>query len=191
LPTIWPVEDMDHSTQAFKESSGFSSLLWGLADNVSNCGKRPVEGAQFGVFNGLVDIQGPNYALAKTSQNWRAILALRDGSIVSSNFAPAGRTQSMLHSSTMVKVLNGMQAFPPALVLYPDTVSSIMGALLLYDITIPTAKVSMSLPPSHLSIVTMTMTSIPSLTLISPPIICLAYIPHTGESQECCTHPPL
>lgn len=152
LPTIWPVGDMDHAAQAFKESSGISNALWGLADNVSNCGKRP-EAGQYGVFNGLIDMQGPNYALAKTSQNWRAVLALRAGSIVSSNFAPAGRTQSMLHSSTMAKVLDGMQAFPPALVLYPDTVSAIMGALLLYDITIPEAKVSpssLSYPPFSL-----------------------------------------
>ena len=42
-------------------------------------------------------LQGPNYALAKTMQMWRATLArARDSLLVSSNVAPAARTASMV-----------------------------------------------------------------------------------------------
>ena len=39
------------------------------------------------VLNGISGMQGPNYALAKTSQQWRAIVARADGHVVSANHA--------------------------------------------------------------------------------------------------------
>merc|ERR1711988_869676 len=40
----------------------------------------------------LVVQQGPNYAFAKRLQHWRAIIAQAEGTIVSSNIAPASHT---------------------------------------------------------------------------------------------------
>ena len=67
---------------------------------------------------------------------WRAILTRRRErpSLVSFNYAPPGRTESMLHNPTMATVLNGMQNFSPLLVLESYTASSIMALLLLSDL---------------------------------------------------------
>jgi len=46
------------------------------------------------VHDGHLVLQGPNYALAKTLQNWRAIVARDDGHCVSANVAPASRTKA-------------------------------------------------------------------------------------------------
>ena len=44
------------------------------------------------VCDALVSPQGPNYALAKRLQHWRAMLARDAGCIVSSNIAPSTST---------------------------------------------------------------------------------------------------
>ena len=49
----------------------------------------PGNGGDFYVVNGLSVAQGPNYALAKRMQHWRAVIARNQGSIVSSNIAPS------------------------------------------------------------------------------------------------------
>ena len=56
-------------------------------------------GAERHVIDGLSLLQGPNYALAKTLQHWRAVVARADGAVVSANMAPPARTESMLHNS--------------------------------------------------------------------------------------------
>ena len=43
------------------------------------------------IINGCSHMQGPNYALAKLSQQWRAMVAKDDGFLVSANHAPASR----------------------------------------------------------------------------------------------------
>jgi hypothetical protein len=52
------------------------------------------DGTRFGLNDSLVPQQGPNYALAKRLQRWRALAARADGTPVSLNLAPATRTQS-------------------------------------------------------------------------------------------------
>ena len=89
------------------------------------------------VFNGYVSVQGPNYALAKTLQLWRAVVARRNGVVVAANFAPPGRTLSMLHSDVMAAALDGMQAFRPLVVLQQDTCAAFMTVLLLHDLVEP------------------------------------------------------
>ena len=66
------------------------------------------------LMNGLVTVQGPNYALAKTAQMWRCMVAhYRDEIIVSAPFAPATRTESMKSHSQVAAALEGMQNFEP------------------------------------------------------------------------------
>ena len=48
-----------------------------------------VPGVDPGISDSLVPQQGPNYALAKRLQRWRATVARRDGVLVSMNVAPA------------------------------------------------------------------------------------------------------
>ena len=88
-------------------------------------------------------LQGPNYALAKTLQQWRGIVArCRDGVVVSSNLAPAARTASMVagdnkNAGMVALALDGMGHFRPLAVFDSATVSACMAALLVHDITDP------------------------------------------------------
>lgn len=56
------------------------------------------EGKSLHIVDGIVVAQGPNYALAKRLQHWRAMLARSRGHTVSSNIAPSTRTVSVVHN---------------------------------------------------------------------------------------------
>ena len=91
--------------------------------------------------DGHMVLQGPNYALAKTSQNWRAAAAegerRRSGGTsarVSANVAPASRTESMRHVKTVAVGLEGQKHFPPLVPFDADVASALMTALLLTDV---------------------------------------------------------
>ena len=92
------------------------------------------------IHDGLINMQGPNYALAKMIQLWRAVLARsRDGLRVSANCAPAARTASMVagdnkNAGTVAVGLNGMGYFKPLAVFDQETVAACMGALLAHDV---------------------------------------------------------
>jgi len=92
------------------------------------------------VQDGIVNVQGPNYALAKSIQLWRAILThSRDSHVVSSNIAPAARSASVVggknkNAGTIAAALDGMTHFKPLCVFEPETVSACMAALLVYDL---------------------------------------------------------
>ena len=103
-----------------------------------NC-RPPITRAQRGaaachVHNGHLILQGPNYALAKTLQNWRAVAARAAGATVSANMAPASRTASMRHVRAVAAGLEGQRHFPPLRAFDAATSASLMGALLMYDI---------------------------------------------------------
>jgi len=83
--------------------------------------------------NGIVSAQGPNYALAKRIQHWRAMIACSRGQIVCSNVAPSTATKSVVHASTFAAAYGGMHNFPPMEVMYQETSNAMMGALLIYD----------------------------------------------------------
>ncbi|GMI17650.1 hypothetical protein TrLO_g13873 [Triparma laevis f. longispina] len=101
------------------------------------------------IFNGLSNFQGPNYALAKTSQQWRAMLAKAEGAVVSANHAPAARTESMVGYATIAAALEGMQSFPPLVAFDPDTASDMMAAILLWDLTSSTSAALPSNKDAH------------------------------------------
>jgi len=96
------------------------------------------------VYNGLADLQGPNYALSKCIQQWRAMLYSPKfidtldspkAWAVSANVSPPARTQSMISHSTVSTWLNGISAFPPMTVFQPDTARVLMTLLLLHDLS--------------------------------------------------------
>lgn len=86
------------------------------------------------VHDGCSVVQGPNYQLAKTLQNWRAALAWSQGHVVSANMAPPARTESMLHNKQVATALRGMPHYKPLMVFDYETVSPIMTLLLFADI---------------------------------------------------------
>ncbi len=78
--------------------------------------------------------QGPNYAIAKRIQSWRAILARCSGIPVSSNVAPASATQSVTKNALLAAGYGGAQFFPPIEIFQPETANHVMLISLYHDI---------------------------------------------------------
>jgi hypothetical protein len=95
------------------------------------------EGGDFYVVNGLSVAQGPNYALAKRMQHWRAVVARSKGSIVSSNIAPATSTVSVVQNKTFAWAYEGMPYFKPYEISAPETSNAVMSAILFSDLNDP------------------------------------------------------
>jgi Protein tyrosine phosphatase-like protein, PTPLA len=103
--------------------------------------RKPVsgEGGDFYFVNGISVAQGPNYALAKRMQHWRAIVARSKGCIVSSNIAPATSTVSVVSNRTFAWAYEGMPYFKPYEIFAPETSNAVMSALLLFDLNDPSS----------------------------------------------------
>jgi len=95
------------------------------------------DGKTYHLVDGLVIAQGPNYALAKRMQHWRAILGRREGCIVSSNVAPSTATKSVVHNKQFAWAYDGMPFFKPIEIFEQDTSNAVMCALLINDINNP------------------------------------------------------
>eukprot|EP00545_Synedropsis_sp_CCMP1620_P002577 CAMPEP_0119023444 /NCGR_PEP_ID=MMETSP1176-20130426/29975_1 /TAXON_ID=265551 /ORGANISM="Synedropsis recta cf, Strain CCMP1620" /LENGTH=501 /DNA_ID=CAMNT_0006978527 /DNA_START=57 /DNA_END=1562 /DNA_ORIENTATION=- len=88
-----------------------------------------------GLLNGLTHLQGPNYALAKTSQQWRCMVDYwKRGRKVSCPHAPPTRTESMVRYATIASALEGMQMFEPNVSFSTGSSSSLLTAILLYHV---------------------------------------------------------
>lgn len=96
-------------------------------------------GKKFYITDGLSNIQGPNYALAKRIQHWRAVVSRHNGSVVSSNVAPASFTKSVMHSKITFAVSQGVSTFIPIEVFYPSVSQMLMTLLLVHDLFSPTS----------------------------------------------------
>jgi hypothetical protein len=98
-----------------------------LDDRVNTASSLPI-------LNGLVNFQGPNYALAKTMQTWRCMVAHASGAKVSAPPAPGTRTDSVLHSSEAAAFLEGLQFVPPMLAFDVWPCSSLLTAIVLHQL---------------------------------------------------------
>lgn len=87
------------------------------------------------LIDGLSVAQGPNYALAKRLQHWRAIVAYENGHVVSSNIAPSTSTASVVSNRTFAWAYGGMPYFKPYEIFVQDTTNAIMAAVLISDVT--------------------------------------------------------
>ena len=90
-------------------------------------------GADPGINDSLVSQQGPNYALAKRLQRWRATLARAGGSAVSMNIAPPTRTRSVMKNRVLAGAYAGAHRFGVE-VFEPATCQVLMAALLVHDL---------------------------------------------------------
>ncbi len=86
-----------------------------------------------GINDSLVLQQGPNYALAKRLQRWRAAVAREDGATVSINVAPPTRTRSVLKNRALAAAYAGAHRFGVE-VFEPATCKTLMAALLVHDL---------------------------------------------------------
>jgi hypothetical protein len=136
-----PGEAVEHSVRAYADRSVAAKLL-GRPLRALSAGRllrrAYVPGADPGVNDSLVPQQGPNYALAKRLQRWRAAVARDAGATVSLNVAPPTRTRSVLKNRALAAAYAGahrfgVEAFEPA------TTTVLMAALLVHDLHVPRA----------------------------------------------------
>jgi hypothetical protein len=90
-------------------------------------------GADPGICDSLIPQQGPNYALAKRVQRWRATVARDFGALVSMNVAPPTRTRSVLKNRALAAAYVGSARFGVE-VFEPATTKVLMAALLVHDL---------------------------------------------------------
>ncbi|MGH3253879.1 MAG: hypothetical protein ACRDOU_00500 [Streptosporangiaceae bacterium] len=90
-------------------------------------------GADPGICDSLIPQQGPNYALAKRIQRWRATVARDAGATVSMNVAPPTRTRSVLKNRALAAAYQGAPRFGVE-IFEPATTKTLMAALLVHDL---------------------------------------------------------
>ncbi len=93
-------------------------------------------GADPGIADSLVPQQGPNYALAKRIQRWRASVARQDGTTVSFNVAPPTRTRSVTSNRLLAAAYAGAHVFG-AEIFAPATSNRLMAVLLVHQLRKP------------------------------------------------------
>lgn len=86
-----------------------------------------------GIADALVPAQGPNYALAKRIQRWRAAVDRRDGRLVAFHVAPSTRTTSVVKNRALAAAYAGARRFGVE-IFEPDTANTLMAALLVRDL---------------------------------------------------------
>ena len=89
-------------------------------------------GQPWGLSDTLVPVQGPNYALAKRLQRWRAVLEHDAGRRVSSTVAPASWTRSVTKNRVLKSVYTGAAPFGIE-IFEADTARTLMAAKLVAD----------------------------------------------------------
>ena len=94
---------------------------------------KDTDGRTWGIADCLVPVQGPNYALAKSMQRWRALAAREAGHQVSANVAPATRTASVTKNRILAAAYNGAHRFGIE-IFEPETSRALMAALLVHDL---------------------------------------------------------
>lgn len=90
------------------------------------------------ITDSLVLQQGPNYALAKRIQRWRATAARADGVPVSFLVAPPSRTASVTSNRLLRAAYDGAHRFGVS-IFEPETSNALMAALLIHDLRNPRA----------------------------------------------------
>ena len=133
-----PSAAVTQALKGFERSSQVVAMARGIAGrrvfrpNYAEMQTMP-SGSRFGLFDGLITQQGPNYALAKRIQQWRALRTKESGGWVSINVAPATRTQSVVNSSMLEAAYGGSHRFGLR-VFTPQASRQVMAALLVHDL---------------------------------------------------------
>jgi len=109
-------------------------LLTGGKFLKSNVMKKGGAEGTIDLVDGVSVAQGPNYALAKRMQHWRAVLAFEEGITVASNIAPSTATISVLQNKMFALAYQGMPFYAPYEIFEQDTTNAVMAAMLFHDI---------------------------------------------------------
>jgi len=106
------------------------------------------EGLEYGLVDSLIVEQGPNYALAKRLQQWRAVIAREAGHRVCLNVAPSTSTASVLKNPAFAAGFAGADAFGIE-VFEPATTTAIMAALWVHDLRADESAANPARPLAH------------------------------------------
>ena len=106
------------------------------------------DGRELGIADSLVAQQGPNSALAKRLQRWRAAVTREAGVLTSANVAPATRTTSVLKNPVLAAAYRGAGRFGVE-IFEPETSATLMAALLVHDLRNPAAAGAPGSPVVH------------------------------------------
>lgn len=99
---------------------------------------RSNNGKDYAIADCLVIEQGPNYALAKRIQQWRAIMAREQGQHVCINIAPSTTTHSVTKNPLLRAAFNGAHLFNVE-AFQPETTNALMAAMWIHDLRNPKA----------------------------------------------------
>ncbi len=105
------------------------------------------DGQRFGLADSVVPQQGPNYALAKRLQRWRAVVA-RESVVTSANVAPATRTRSVTKNRVLAAAYAGASSFGVE-IFDVDTSCTLMAAKLVHDLRNPAAAAQPATALAH------------------------------------------
>ncbi len=131
-----PGDAVEQSTRAYESRSARSKTLGRPLRALSGgrlLRRCYVPGSDPGINDSMVPQQGPNYALAKRLQRWRATVARHDGALVSMNVAPPTRTRSVVKNRALAAAYAGAHRFGVE-VFEPATSNVLMAALLVHDL---------------------------------------------------------
>jgi hypothetical protein len=131
-----PAEAVEASVTAYAQRSAAATLLARPLRTLSAgrlLRRQYLPGADPGIADSLVPHQGPNYALAKRLQRWRASVARAAGTTVSMNVAPPTRTRSVVKNRALAAAYAGAHRFGVE-VFEPATSNVLMAALLVHDL---------------------------------------------------------
>ncbi len=133
---VAPREAVEHSTRAYAERSITAKVIgrplrWASRGRLMH--RAYPFGANPAMADCLVAVQGPNYALAKRIQRWRATTAAADGQVVSFHVAPSTRTRSVVKNRALAAAFAGAHRFGVE-VFDPSTSNVLMAALLVHDL---------------------------------------------------------
>jgi len=130
-----PGDAVAQSAARYRDRSGAARVLAALSGGRLLRPNYP-DGADPGIADSLVPQQGPNYALAKRIQRWRASVARREGVTVSFAVAPPTRTRSVTANRLLAAAYAGAHLFGVE-VFEPATSSRLMAALLVHQLRKP------------------------------------------------------
>jgi hypothetical protein len=131
-----PRDAVEQSTQRYQQRSALAKTA-GRALRAATRGRLVSRAyppdADPGINDSLVPQQGPNYALAKRIQRWRAMVAREQGLTVSMNVAPSTRTKSVVKNRALAAAYAGAHHFGLE-IFEPATSNVLMAALLVHDL---------------------------------------------------------
>jgi len=105
-------------------------------------------GKRYGIVDGIFVEQGPNYALAKRLQQWRAITARAAGQRVAINVTPSTMTRSVIKNPALKAGYDGADLFGIE-IFEPETTSALMAALWVHDLRCDDCAADPAYPLAH------------------------------------------